>query len=190
MQLPQIRIESQMARIQIQQTAGKQEIQQPKAQLSIQQPKADVSMKTTPSRLSIDQTQAWEEMGLMSNSKLIEKFANDAQQSLLEGISRRVQQGTQLMKIENNGNPIVSQAISNGHDQMKRLGIKFIPSHFAVKINYQPSEVKIDVKANRPIIDSKQQKPVINYQSGEVSTSILQYQDLKIDFVNLFSELI
>lgn len=188
LQLPQIRMESQMARIQIQQMPRKQEIQQPKAQISIQQPKAEVTMKTTPSKLSIDQTQAWEDMGLMHISKRIEKFANDGRQGLLEGIARRVQQGADLMKIENNGNPIVSQATTNAHDQMKQLGIKFIPSHFAVKIDYQPSEVQIDVKVNQPIINNKPQKPVINYQPGEVSTSMQQYQDLQIDFINLFSE--
>ncbi|SDQ25213.1 DUF6470 family protein [Virgibacillus salinus] len=188
MELPQIRMESQMARIQIQQIAGKQEIQQPQAQISIQQPKAEVSMRTTPSKLSIDQTQAWEDMGLMHISKRIEKFANDGRQGLLEGIARRVQQGAELMKIENDGNPIVNQAATNAHDQMKQLGIKFIPSHFAVKIHYQPSELKIDTEVNQPIINNKPQMPIINYQPGEVSTSMKQYQDLQIDFINLFSE--
>ncbi|WP_443256239.1 DUF6470 family protein [Virgibacillus sp. L01] len=181
-------MESQMARIQIQQTAGKQEIQQPRAQISIQQPEAEVSMKTTRSKLSIDQTQAWEDMGLMHVSKRIEKFANDGLQGLLEGIARRVQQGAELMKIENNGNPIVRQATTNAHDQIKQLGIKFIPSHSAVKIDYQPSEVQIDTKINQPVIDNNPQQPMINYQPGEVSTSMQQYQDLQIDFINLFSE--
>ncbi len=181
-------MESQLARIQIQQTPGKQEIQQPKARISIQQPKAEVTMKTTPSKLSIDQTQAWEDMGLMHISKRIEKFANDGRQGVLEGIARRVQQGAELMKIENSSSPIVNQAITNAQDQMKQLGIKFIPSHFAVKIDYQPSEVQIDVNVNQPIIDNKAQKPIINYQPGEVSTSMQQYHDLQIDFINLFSE--
>ncbi|MFC4557524.1 DUF6470 family protein [Virgibacillus kekensis] len=188
MRLPQIRMESQIARIQIQQTDGRQEIQQPKAQQSIRQPEAEITMKTTPSKLDIDQTKAWEDMNLMHIFKRIEKFANDGRQGAFEGIARRVQQGAQLMKIENGGNPIASQAVTNAYDEMKRLGIKFIPSPFAVKINYQPSELKINVNVNPPEIETRPQRPIHSYTPGDVTTNMKNYQDLKIDFVNLFSE--
>ncbi|WP_164668083.1 DUF6470 family protein [Virgibacillus doumboii] len=188
MQLPQIRMESQMAKIQIQQQSGKQQIQQPEAKLSIRQPEADLTINTTPSKLDINQTQAWEDMNLMHVFKLIDKFANEGRQGAMEGIARRAQEGQQLMKIENKGNPIVSQAVSNAFDQKKQLGIKFIPSTFAVKTNYQPSEVQIEVKVNEPVIDAKPQKPIISYTPGGVTTSIKQYQDLQIDFVHLFSK--
>ncbi|WP_099159878.1 DUF6470 family protein [Virgibacillus ndiopensis] len=188
MQLPQIRMSSQMAQITIQQTPGHQEIQQPEADLSIQQPKAEISMKTTPSKLRIDQTQAWEDMNLMHISKRIEKFASDGRQRLLEGIGRRARQGNELMEIENKGNPIASQAIENGYDGMKKLGITFIPSQFAVKINYQPSDLQIDVKVNKPIIDAEPHRPIHKYEPSNVNIGMKQYQDLQIDFVHLFSE--
>jgi len=186
MKLPQIRIQSQMAQIQIQKTDAQQQISQPRAELKIQQPKAEVSIRTTPGKLNIDQTQAWEDMNLMHISKRIEKYADDGKAAVLQGIARRAQQGDELMRIENGGNPLISQAIQNGHDQQKSLGIKFIPSHFSVKTSYQPAEVNIDVQINRPIIEATPRKPQFEYQPGKVETSLKQRQDLEIRFTNLF----
>lgn len=188
MQLPQIRMQSQMAHIRIHQTSGKQKIRQPEASLSIQQPKAQMTIKTTPSKLDIDQSQAWEDMNLMHVFKLIKKFANEGLQGASQGTARRVQQGDALMRIENKGNPIANQAAQNGFDQMKKLGIKFIPSMFAVKIDYQPAKVNIDVKANKPIIHAEAHKPNIQFQQGAVTIGMKNYQSLEIDFENLFSK--
>ncbi|WP_047984506.1 DUF6470 family protein [Ornithinibacillus californiensis] len=186
MELPQIRIQSQMAKISVSTQSAKQEIRQPKADLSIQQPHAEITMRTTPSKLTIDQTQAWEAMNLKSAKRSIEEFAQQGKQFVSEGTARRASQGTELMKIENKGNPIASQAIQNGHKPQKALGIKFIPSAFAVKINYQPSELTIDAKPNKPIIEARANKPEINYIPGSVDISLGQHQNLEIDFVNLF----
>lgn len=186
MELPQIRMQSQQARIAIDTQPARQEMIQPKADLSIQQPRAEMTMQTTPAKLTIDQTQAWEDMNLRSVERLNEKIAQDGKQAALEGIGRRAAEGTELMKIENKGNPLISQAVQNAHEPMKALGIKFIPSAFAVKIHYQPSEVQIDVKPNKPIIEARVNKPEVNYIPGDVTVSMANYQDLQIDFVNLF----
>ncbi|WP_163970548.1 DUF6470 family protein [Oceanobacillus halotolerans] len=183
MQFPQIRMQSQMAQIAIKQTGGVQTIRQPQAEQTIQQPKADISMKTRPSKLTIDQTKAWEDMGLMHISKRIETFANEGKQGLKEGIARKVRQGDELMKIENGGNPLARQAAENGHDGMKSLGIDFIPSHFSVKTTYEPSEVDITVNPNPPIIQATPNKPIMEYQPGSVETSMKQYPSLEIDVV-------
>ncbi|SFA88248.1 hypothetical protein SAMN04488072_10354 [Lentibacillus halodurans] len=185
MRLPQIRMESQMAQIQIQQTSSRQEIRQPEADISIRQPHAEVSIETQPSKLTIDQTKAWEDMGLMHISRFIEKYANDGRQGVMDGIARRVKQGNGLMKIENDGNPIASQAITNAYDQQKQLGITFIPSHFAVKTNYEPADVEINVNINRPVIQNEPQKPIHTYTPGNVTTSMRQYQYLEIDVAHL-----
>jgi len=188
MELPQIRMQSQMARISITTQPARQEIQQPKADLSIQQPHAEVSMRTTPSKLTIDQTQAWEDMNLRSVSRLTEKFAQDGKQAVAEGTGRRASQGTELMKIENKGNPLVSQAFQNAHEPPRALGIKFIPSLNAVKINYEPSKLDINIQPNKPIIESRVNKPEINYIPGSVDITLAQRESLEIDFVNIFPE--
>ncbi|RDW16518.1 hypothetical protein CWR48_15850 [Oceanobacillus arenosus] len=185
MQLPQIRMHSQLAEIQIHTTNAKQHIEQPKADLTIQQPQASLSIQTTPAKLDIDQSKAWEDMNLMSILKRNEQHSQEGMKAVAQGTARRASEGTELMKIENGGNPLISQAVRNSHDQMKSLGIKFIPSTFAVKFNYQPAEVHTDVKVNHPIIEATVNKPRITYQPGTVETSLKQKQDLQISFTNL-----
>ncbi|MDC3412227.1 DUF6470 family protein [Aquibacillus sp. 3ASR75-11] len=185
MKLPQIRIQTQMAKIQLNRTQGEQTIEQPKAIQSIQQPKAEMIIERTPSQLQIDQTEAWEDMDLKSVSKRIAEAAQLGQQDWLAGIARVSRQGDQLMKIENGGNPIASQAMENGFDPQKEFNIGWIPSAGSVKINYIPTEVKINVEPQKPIIKTQMQKPITNYQPGKVEVSLKQYPDVKIDFDNV-----
>lgn len=188
MQLPRLVMQSQPALINITQHKSTQEIEQPHADLSIEQPKADFNIRTVKGKLTIDQTKAWEEMNLMNILRRTEINAQEGYQGLMEGIERRARQGTELMKIENKGNPIVNQAIENGHDQMKTISLKYIPSPFSVTFSYEPSRVEIDSKMNRPIIHSIANKPIHNYEPGKVEITMKQYEDLQIDVVNLFSE--
>lgn len=187
MQFPQIRMESQMARIGLQQTNSFLEIEQPKADLSIEQPKAELSMETVKGKLTIDQTQAWEEMNLMNTFRLIEKFAQEGKQAALEGTSRRAEQGAQLIDIHRNVDIIAEQAVENGSRPYKQLSIKYIPSPFAVKIDYEPGEVMIDVTEKKPNIDVQVRKPEITFHRGGVEIYMEQYPELKIDFENLYS---
>lgn len=190
MRLPQIRLDSQMAQINIRQIAGKQEIKQQQADLSIEQPKASLEIQTTPGRLTIDQTRAWEDMNLLSPLRSVEVAAQEGMNGLKEGMQRRAQQGAELMEIENGGDPIINQAIINGHDQMKSLGLKYIPSHFSVDIHYQPSNVEIEASANKPVINVKTNRPEHNYQTGSVEIQMEKYNTLNIDFANLYTETI
>lgn len=185
MQFPQIRIQSQMAQIQIQQTPAMQSIQQPKATQTIRQPKAEMSIETTPGRLTIDQTQAWNDMDLKSVRKRIEEAAQLGKQKVMEGTARRVQQGVEMMEIEKGGNVIQQQAIENRFGHPKQFNIGWIPSHFSVKIDYQPAEVKIDVEPQRPMIEHQTNKPILDYQPGKVDISLKQRAQLDINFENL-----
>lgn len=189
-QLPQIRLESQTAKISLTQTPGRQEIRQPRAELSIEQPKANLSIQTTPGKLTVDQTRAWEDMNLPSPLRSVAIAANQGVNALMEGIQRRTQQGADLMEIENGGEVIAYQAEINGHEQTKLIGLKYIPSHFSVDINYQPGNVQIDAQANQPIINSSANRPEHNYQAGKVDVQMERYNSLDIDFTNIYSETI
>lgn len=89
MELPQIRMQSQMARITMMTQPATQEIRQPKADLSIHQPHAELSIRTIPSKLTIDQTQAWADMNLKTAPLSIEEFAQLGMQGAQEGTARR-----------------------------------------------------------------------------------------------------
>lgn len=186
MRLPQVRLQSQPALISIQQQDAHVEINQPGATQQIEQPTATVRMRTIPSRLTIDQTQAWHDMDLKSAKVRIAEAAQQGKQKVLQGISRRINQGNQLMKIEHGGNPIVSQAVTNGHRPEKQFNIGWIPSHFAVKTDYRPAEVDINVTTRQPNIQHQANKPTLQYQPGAVITGIRQQSDLQVDFEHLY----
>lgn len=188
MQIPQIRMESQMAQIQIDQQHGVIEMNQPKADMSIEQPKADLSLNTTKGQLTIDQSQAWEDMNLKSTRRLIETYADDGMQAISEGTARRAEQGTEMMRIENDSNPIYSQAIANSEKEERLIGLKYVPSVFSVKIHYEPGTIDIDFVANEPIIDVEVRKPEFIFHRGGVNVKVAQYNELQIDYVNLFPE--
>lgn len=187
MQVPQIRMESKMARIGLEQTNSYLEIEQPKADLSIEQPKAELSIQTTKGKLTIDQTQAWEETNLMSPFRLTEKLVDEAKRAAQQGTARRAEQGAQLIDIHKDVNMLREQAIENGSKPLAQLGIKYIPSPFAVKIHYEPGELQIDITARKPEIDVQVRKPEITFHRGGVNIYMEQYNELKIDYVNLFT---
>ncbi len=188
MQLPQIRLQTKSAQIVMQQHLGKHYIRQQHADMSIEQPKAQLVMQTRPAKLTIDQTRAWADMNLMPIKKRIALAAQRGTQAVYEGMARKAKQGKQLMKIEHGGDPIREQAIANAARPTKTLGIDFIPSFGAVKIDVIPADLQIAAEANQPIIHATPHRPEYTFERGYVDISIAQYEQLEIDFVNIFSK--
>lgn len=185
MKLPQIRTETTTAAIAIETKNAKANLQQPNAELDLQQPRAEMTIDRTPSKLTIDQTAAWESMDLKTIRKRIEEFADNGRKEWLEGIARRVQEGNDLMRIENGGNPIAYHAEKNGTRPEKQFNIGFVPPLFSVKLNYEPTKLDIEWKVNKVINNTKTNKPILEYEPGEVHTSLRQKNSLNIDFVNV-----
>ncbi|APH03577.1 DUF6470 family protein [Bacillus weihaiensis] len=183
MNVPQIRMQSISAQISIHTNKAEQSIQQPKAELSIEQPKATLHIETTPSRLTIDQTEAWADMDLKHVSRRIQEAVEKGKQDILEGISRRVQEGEQLKRIENGGNPISEISRSRSGKPPQPINIRFIPSTGSVKIQYEPAKVNIEVQENKPKIEVDINKPIIDFTPGTVEVELERYNDLQIDFV-------
>lgn len=105
--------------------------------------KVQVIVEKRPSRLTIDQTKAWEEMNLQSILKSMDEEANEGKQAVMESITKAVQEGKELMKIEQGGNPLANQAKRNSEKPIYPSNITFIPSPFSVKINYVPETLSI-----------------------------------------------
>lgn len=91
------------------------------------------------------------------------------------------------MQLEQQGDPLISQAIENSSESTKDLNVKFIPSPFSVKTMYEPSEVNMDVEQNKPIVAATAHYPEHSYEPGQVSVEMKQYEDLNIDFINLYT---
>jgi hypothetical protein len=185
MNFPQLRMESTFGQISLTSQKPIQEIEQPPAELLIKQLKAELNIEQTPGQLTIDQTQAREDMDLKKISRRIEEFAKKGYDDWLSGLARMAQEGDDLMRIENVGNPIAEHAKINSESPIYEFNIGFIPSPFSVKINYQPSKVNLNWKTHEPEIDVKINKPLHVYKPGTVHTEMNQWPSLFIEVVGL-----
>ncbi|WP_404427554.1 DUF6470 family protein [Ureibacillus chungkukjangi] len=183
MNIPKLQIQSTRAQIGIDIQKPVQEIEQPKATLDIQQPAAEITMQTTKSKLSIDSTGARESADYKSSMSRTREISQKSIQDALEGTSRRAQEGNELMRIENGGNPIANQAKTRGPQPYSSLNIKFIPQANSVKIDFQPGSVDIKVEPQQVINNTTTNKPIHNYTPGKVNIDMLQLPSLKIDWL-------
>ncbi len=181
MDIPKLNVHTSKGLIGLSTTKPIQTIEQQPATLSIEQPKAIQEIRTTQPQLNIDSTQARADIDLKSVSMRWEEVVSYSKQSVAEGTNRRVLEGSEMMQIENGGNPISSQAQRQGR-QMKELGIKFIPSHGSVKINFVPGNVDIQTEQQKPIISVQINKPTHEFTPGEVKVEMIQYPSIDISW--------
>jgi len=180
--IPQLQVTTTKAQLGLTTQQPTQQIEQPKATLDIQQPKAEMTINTTKSRLSIDTTQARADMDLKSSAQRIAEVAQYAQSEVSNGIARRAQDGSEMMRIENGGNPIQSFAERAFRQPYSSLNVKFIPSYGSVKVSFEPGSVDIRVEPQKVINNSTANKPIHTYTPGKVTTELLQKPSIQIDW--------
>ncbi|SDM43214.1 hypothetical protein SAMN05518871_101204 [Psychrobacillus sp. OK028] len=183
MNIPKLQVQTTKAQIGLHTQKPVQQIEQPRVNLDIQQPKAIQTMETTKPQLTIDTEQARADLDLKSSAKRVSEVAQNAAQTALEGVGRRAEEGNQLMRIENGGNPIASQAKQRGRQPYSSLSIKFIPSHGSVKVNFQPGSVDIKVEPQQVINNTTANKPIHNYTPGKVTVEMQQHASIQIDWL-------
>nr|WP_083717512.1 DUF6470 family protein [Siminovitchia thermophila] len=184
--LPQIRLESEMGKIAVYLTQGKHSMHHVQPLLEIEQPPAELEIERTPAKLTIDQTKAWEDMNLKHVFRSIEENTDHAQQEYRKGVARRVDEGDEMMKIEDkNSNPIPEIAKRNIARPLRTPNITFIPSFFSVKMSYEKAKLDYNWKVHQPRFEARFESPVIEYEPGEVIVEMVRRPSLKIDVVNL-----
>lgn len=182
MNIPKLQLQTTKAQIGLNIHKPVQKIEQPKADLDLQQPKAKLTIDKTKSQLSIDTFEARESLDLKNARSRIKEMAQKGKQDALDGVARRAQEGDELMRIENGGNPIVEHAKLRGRLPYSSLNIKFIPQAGSVKINFEPSRADINIEPQKVINNSKMNKPIHQYTPGSVDVEMLQKPSINIDW--------
>lgn len=188
MRLPQIRIDQQFARIGMSMEDAKVQMSQPEADLSIKQPPADVNIEIRPGKLSIDQSQAFHDLGQYPVKEAVRLEAEEGKKLVAEGMRRRRREGDQLMKIENGGDPIKQQAKTRMPREYRPFNIGVIPSYNSVKINYEPADVNVDIQANKPVIRSQANPVQRQVTPANFDVYLDQQNYIDISFVNVGPE--
>lgn len=183
MNIPKLQIQTTKAQIGLNIHKPVQKIEQPKADLDLQQPKAKLTVETTKSQLSIDTFEARESLDLKNTRRRTEDMAQKGVQDALEGVARRADEGNELMRIEDGGNPIVEHAKRKGRQPYSSINIKFLPQSGSVKVKYEPSKVDINIEPQKVINNSKMNKPIHDYTTGSVDVEMLKKPSIKIDWL-------
>lgn len=185
MQIPQIQINRTDIKMDWNITKPFQKIQQPKATQTISQPAATVEINTTNAKLDINMDQMWRDLGMEPTSHVIKRFAQEGTQGALEGISRRVSEGRQMMTAAGKGQGRATiQGIAKQNHGPERAGpynIKFIPSIGSVQVNITPGTTDVNITRNEPKIDVQVNKPKMDFTYGKVSGKMLVRPDVQVD---------
>lgn len=185
MKLPQIRLQSTLAQLGLEIEKPVQRIEQPKADLSIEQPRADLTIERTQGKLTIDQTEAWADMNLKSVFRRTKEFAMKGYEDWLAGMARVAQQGDELMRIEDDGNPLITQAQINSVDEPFEYNVGWIPKPLRVRYHYEPAQLTFRWQIREPVIQAIPRQPIHQYTPGKVRGYMARDHELTIDFANL-----
>jgi hypothetical protein len=182
MNIPQIRMESTFARIGMETSRGELQIEQRHADVNIEQPQAEMFVDRRPPRLTIDQTQAFEDVNLKSVFRMTEDAARTGYQELMNTIASKSQEGDELMMIEHGFSAIPNLAKRNSDTPPADFNIGWIPSHNSVKIYYDQGETNINWNIGKAHINITPNKPIINFYPGKTDIFLQQKNSLNIDF--------
>ncbi|WP_397537244.1 DUF6470 family protein [Rummeliibacillus pycnus] len=181
MRIDQIQIHTTNAKLALNISKPVQQIEQPRAQQSIEQPAATLEMHSTPSKLLIDSSQAYRDLGLLTAKEAVEYSAQKGKEDVMEGIARRVSEGDQMMDISiSSENAIQNIAESTALSPPPQMAITWKPSVGAVKINYEAGSLDINIQQNKPKIDVQVGKVVHDYTPGRVEGVMEQYPSVEI----------
>lgn len=185
MNIPQIQISTTDIKMNYSTQVPVQKIKQPHASQTIEQPAAILEINTTRGQLKIDSTQARRDLGQIGPIEATKNNAQQADQTRLQGISRRVREGRQMMlgAGKGQGAGTIKQIAIQNHGP-KRVGpynIKFIPSIGSVKVDYTPGKTDVNIEQQHVKINHQVNKPIIDYTPGKVSGKMVQRPDVQID---------
>jgi hypothetical protein len=187
MKIPQIQITKTDIKMNQQSTDAEISMQQSDPKITMEQPAAIIEMHTTDAEIHLDMSQFWRDVGLKKTGELINEIAQKASQTALEGISRKVSDGRQLMlNAGKNQKGDVIQSIAANRFGAKRPGpynIKFIPSHDAIKVNIQPGTLDINVTPQQVNYNAQVQQPTFDYRAGEINSQMVQRPDVQVDVI-------
>ncbi|MER2190097.1 MAG: DUF6470 family protein [Solibacillus sp.] len=187
MQLPKIQIQQTDIQMDLTITKPFQKIQQPQAQLSISQPAATLEINTTNAKLDINMDQFWRDLGSVLPGEVISEYAQKGRQGALQGISRRVSEGRQMLLGAGKGQGRATlQNIAKQNHGPERVGpynIKFIPSIGSVKVNITPGTTDIEFHRQFPKIDVQVNKPQMDFTYGDVRGKMIARPNIEIDVV-------
>lgn len=176
-----LNIETVKAQISIRTTNTKVSIMQPPPDFEMHTVQSQIQIKREPLQIKIDQSQCFNESGLMNNVALMEDNTARGQQAFIEGIARQVSEGNQMTMIENGANMIAEIAYGNSFE-IREYDIGTMPKS-KPKIDFVGGTMDIKVDEGYVQTRFKPNMPQIDYEVGGVETTLSQQPSISITYV-------
>jgi len=177
--IPRIQIRQQFAKLGIDADIGRQELRQPPATLTMRTTPRKVTIIYRSPDLVIDQSRAWDALGLGGILEAMTRIRAQAKRVALDGIARIAEKGDRLAAIHLPTNAIADIAQEEAHRfyefdyfgpaSMDNVDIRF--TTYKPEIHFSGGDVNIDVRVNRP---------VHNYYRGKLDIYMQQYAKVEI----------
>lgn len=176
--IPQINIHQTFGQISIRYKPEQLNITSPPDDLTIQNSRVDLSIHTIPSKLSIDQSQAFADEGLRAPLAFSQYEAAKAHQAAENGTASTAMWGQRFLHIEK-VNPS-KQYFSRNENKPVKLVPALVPSPFSVQISYQPGTVSIHATVSPVKVNVATQPVRVSLTPTEAQTYIAQQASLNI----------
>lgn len=176
--LPIVQIQTTPSLLSMDADPGSFSIRQPKAEVQLNTRPAKLTVESHPIQLNVDQRDAFSAYHGGNMFDMNKRIYSGIQQSFLENIAERVQQGNQLAAIHKSGNTIAN--IVGFNWQTKPFPETRTPASYdnvdirvetrSPDINFQPAVSEMNVIVN---------KPEIAYQRGKLDIYVKQYASVQ-----------
>ncbi|MCL6459838.1 MAG: DUF6470 family protein [Gorillibacterium sp.] len=177
--IPQIQIRQEYGRIGIDADLGTQEIRQHAPTMTIKTEPARLDIHSEPGELVIDQSKAWDALGVGSHLEMMSRIYTEAKNIGLQGIARIVERGNRLAAIQNKTNAIADIAQEEAFEEYDFN--YFQPASIDnVDIYYTAHKPEIQFNQGGVDVNFQIQAPEINYNRGKLDIYMLQYPKLEI----------
>jgi len=174
--------------IQIRQTYAQLGYNIERVQFEQKQPRADVNMQQIPAKLSItsprgeltiDQTRAWDALGVGPVTEAMNRIYDQAQNLFLQNLARKVEQGNHLADIHTGANAIAdnAQELLFSFPEFDYYGYA---SSGNVDLHYTAHEPIIDIELGGVELEAQANAPELFARQGMLNFYMLQYAKVEI----------
>lgn len=150
-----------------------------KLSLDIEEPKMELKSKNP--KIKIDQSQCFNESGLKNNKAFLDEVVSLSKSAVMEGIGHKVEQGNQMMAIENGVDAIAENASYNAWERFyNEFGLVTMPRSRPV-ITFEEGDVDYQFKrGDVKVINGPYKIDQGTYQAGKVEYYMKQNNSIEI----------
>jgi hypothetical protein len=137
-------------------------------------------METIKPQVSIDQSEAFGEMGLKGIRAFMQEAVGYGQQMVSAGTDRIVSQGNEWINIHTGVDPIPDQAIYNAYEMFEKSFNGVFSPVARPQIDVQSGKVNYSFTPSKIVNSSRPQPVEMNYQPWRIDYYMKQYNSINI----------